>query len=222
MIIRNSLSSAASHIALSVGELFLWKPTLTALRRNTDNCILWIFTISSLFMFSRSRNPLLTFLLSYDVWVTSIIKVNFRFERYWWFCLMNFWNFHTIRVFEVREYITDISTELPCLGDLENPGWLPVQHVMVMVIVSYRFWKFLHHLCFWGKRIIWWHSYWATMGPFNYYVTLFLANFDPPLSQSVTLVRNPPRNVTLVCRPGLKPFMLKKEHIITSKILIIY
>ena len=62
----------------------------------TADCILWIFTISSLFMFSRSRNPLLTFLLSYDVWVTSKIQVNFRFERYWWFCLINFWNFHTI------------------------------------------------------------------------------------------------------------------------------
>ena len=37
-------------------------------------------------MFSKSRNPLLTFLLSYHVWVTSKIQVNFRFERYWWFC----------------------------------------------------------------------------------------------------------------------------------------
>ena len=64
--------------------------------------------------FSKSRNPLLTFLLSYDVWVTSKIQVNFRFERYWWFCLINFWNFHTIHVFEVRESIADISTELPC------------------------------------------------------------------------------------------------------------
>ena len=26
------------------------------------------------------------------------IQVNFRFERYWWVCLMNFWNFHTIHV----------------------------------------------------------------------------------------------------------------------------
>ena len=40
--------------------------------------ILWIFRISSLFMFSRSRNPLLTFLMSYDVWM---IQVNFQFER---------------------------------------------------------------------------------------------------------------------------------------------
>ena len=81
-------------------------------------------------MLSMSRNPLLTFLLSYHVWVTSKIQVNFRFERYWWFCLMNFWNFHTIHVFEVRESIADIFTELPCLGDLENPGRLPVQQVL--------------------------------------------------------------------------------------------
>ena len=75
-------------------------------------------------------NSLLTFLLSYDVWVTWIIKVNFRFERYWWFCLMNFWNFHTIRVSEVRGSIDDISTELPCLGNLENPDKLPVQDLL--------------------------------------------------------------------------------------------
>ena len=61
----------------------------------------------------RSRNPLLTFLLSYHVWVTSKIQVNFRFERYWGLCLINFWNFHTIHVFEVRKSISDIFTELP-------------------------------------------------------------------------------------------------------------
>ena len=81
-------------------------------------------------MLSRSRNPLLTFLLSYDVWVTSKIQVNFRFERYWWFGLLNFWNFHTVHVFKVRESIADISTELPCFGDLENPGRLPVRQVL--------------------------------------------------------------------------------------------
>ena len=31
--------------------------------------------------FSRSRNSFLTFLLSYQVWVTSKIQVNFRFKR---------------------------------------------------------------------------------------------------------------------------------------------
>ena len=43
-------------------------------------------------------------------------------------------------------------------------------------------------------------------GPFNYYVTLFLVNFDPPLPP-VTKCHTgptPPRNVTLVCRPGRK------------------
>ena len=43
---------------------------------------LYIFKISSLFMFSRSGNPLLTFLLSYHVWVTSKIQVNFWFKIY--------------------------------------------------------------------------------------------------------------------------------------------
>ena len=46
----------------------------------TDNCVLWIFTISSVFRFSRLRNPLLTFLLCYHVWVISKISVNFRFK----------------------------------------------------------------------------------------------------------------------------------------------
>ena len=50
--------------------------------RGTDDFVLWIFTISSVFMFLRSRNPLLTFLQSYHVWVTSKIQVNFRFNRY--------------------------------------------------------------------------------------------------------------------------------------------
>ena len=98
--------------------------------------VLWIFTISTIFMSSKSRNPLLTFLLSYHVQVTSKIQVNFRFERYWFAifslltkknCLINCWNFQTIHVFEVRESIADISIELPCLSYLENPGQLPVQ-----------------------------------------------------------------------------------------------
>ena len=89
--------------------------------------VLWISTISTLFMSLKSRNPLLTFLLSYHVWVTSKIQVNFRFERYWWYCLMNCWNFQTIHVFEVRESIADISTELLCVSYLKNLDQLPVQ-----------------------------------------------------------------------------------------------
>ena len=39
----------------------------------------------------------------------------------------------------------------------------------VLVIVSCRFWKFLHYLCFWGQGIQCWHSHWTTMfeGPRN-------------------------------------------------------
>ena len=40
------------------------------------------------------------------------------------------YNFLKFHVFEVRESIADNSTELPCLGDLENPGGLPVQYVL--------------------------------------------------------------------------------------------
>ena len=88
--------------------------------------VLWIFTISTLFMSSKSRNTTLTFLLSYHVWVTSKIQVNFRFERYWWYCHINCWNFQITHVSEVRESIADISTELPCLSYFENLGQLPV------------------------------------------------------------------------------------------------
>ena len=39
--------------------------------RGTDDCVLWNFIISQLYMFSRTGNPLLTFLLSYLLRVTS-------------------------------------------------------------------------------------------------------------------------------------------------------
>ena len=48
----------------------------------TDDCVLYIFEISSLFMFSRSGNSFRIFLLSYHVRVTSKISVNFRYRRY--------------------------------------------------------------------------------------------------------------------------------------------
>ena len=50
----------------------------------------------------------------------------------------------------------------------------------VLVIVSCRFLKFLHHLCFWRQRIIWWHSYWAIMfgRPQNLQVTFWVKRFS--------------------------------------------
>ena len=70
-------------------------------------------------------------------------------------------NFSTIYVFEVNVSISDIPTDLPCLGDLENPDQLPVQEVLM--ILSYKFLKFLHYLCFRGQRIHFWHFYRSTM-----------------------------------------------------------
>ena len=82
-------------------------------------------------------------------------------QRYWWLCLIDFRNFFTIYVFKVKRSIKDISTELPCTDDLENQGQLPVHEVLM--ILSYKFLKFFHCLCFRGWRIHYWCSYWATM-----------------------------------------------------------
>ena len=43
---------------------------------------------------------------------------------------MDFRNFFIPHVFEVKESIFHRFTELPCLGDLENPGQLPVSQVL--------------------------------------------------------------------------------------------
>ena len=43
---------------------------------------------------------------------------------------MDFHNFFGINVFQVKESIRNIPTELPCLSDLENPSQLPVQGVL--------------------------------------------------------------------------------------------
>ena len=36
-------------------------------------------------------------------------------------------------------------------------------YLKVLMIVSYKFLKFLHYLCFRGQRIHFWYSYWTTM-----------------------------------------------------------
>ena len=64
---------------------------------------------------------------------------------------MDVHNFYTAYVFKVEEYISDISTELPCLSDLENPSQLPVREVLM--ILSYEFLKFSHYSCFRGQGI---------------------------------------------------------------------
>ena len=75
--------------------------------------------------------------------------------------LMIVWNFFTIFVFEVKESIADIPTEIPCSGDIENQGQLPVREVLM--ILSCEFSQFFQYSCFWGLGIYCRHSYWATM-----------------------------------------------------------
>ena len=100
----------------------------------TDDCVWWIFEIFSPYMFSRVENPFLIFPLSYYVSVTSKIQVNFRYRGYLKVLMIVsdefFRNFFTIYVFEGGESISDIPIELPCSGNLENPGQLPVQEVL--------------------------------------------------------------------------------------------
>ena len=54
---------------LCLGDLENLVPVQQVLR-GTGNCVLYIFTVSSLFMFLRVRNPFLAFVLSYHVRVT--------------------------------------------------------------------------------------------------------------------------------------------------------
>ena len=64
---------------------------------------------------------------------------------------MDFHNFFSIYVFEVKESIAVIPTELLSSGDPENSGLLPVQEVLM--ILTYEFLKFLHYLGFRGQEI---------------------------------------------------------------------
>ena len=66
--------------------------------------VIWIFTISIMFTFSKSRN-----------------------------------------------LCADISTEQPCLRDLENPSQLPVREVLM--ILSYKFLEFSHYSSFRSQGI---------------------------------------------------------------------
>ena len=83
-------------------------------------------------MFLGSKNPLLIFLQSYHVWVTSKIQVDFRSNTYPEVLVIvscRFLKFLHHLCFEVSQSFDDIPTELLCLGDLKNSGHLLVQEV---------------------------------------------------------------------------------------------
>ena len=98
------------------------------------------------------RNSFLTLLRSFHVWVTWKIHVNFRYRMYSEVLMivpyrLDFHNFFTIYVFEIKESIADIPTMPTCLNDLGNSGQLPVQEelrstvecVLKNFIISSRF-----------------------------------------------------------------------------------
>ena len=65
--------------------------------------------------------------------MTSKFQVNFRFcknSKVLTVDLMDFRNFCTPYAFEVKESISCNFTKLPCSGELENPGQLPVSEVL--------------------------------------------------------------------------------------------
>ena len=136
--------------------MFEWplKSESTSGLKGADDTVLWIVEIFRLFMFSRSGNPLLIFLQSYFVWVTSKIWVNFRFKGTSKVLIIlsdGYHHFFTIYVFEVKKSIVYILTELRCSSGLDNPSQLLVWEVLM--ILSYEFLKFLHYSCFRGQRI---------------------------------------------------------------------
>ena len=94
--------------------------------RGTDDCVLWIFTISSVFMFSRSRNPFLTFLLSYyvsgdleNLGQLSVQEVLIGTDDFvlWIFIISSVFMFSMS-----RNPFLSIPAELPCSGDLDFRG----------------------------------------------------------------------------------------------------
>ena len=95
-----------------------------------------IFTISSVLMFLRSRNPMPTFLLIYHVRVTLKIQVNFRYRRYLKVLMIlsyGFSQFLQYLCFRGQGIHCRHSYELLCLSDLENQGQLPVQGVLMIL-----------------------------------------------------------------------------------------
>ena len=92
-------------------------------------------------MFSRSGNPFLTLLLSYYIWAITSgdlinrgqVKVTPGKNGLAGFAnsvIPNIWIYDSFYVFEGGESIFDIIIELPCFGDLQNQGQLPVQEVL--------------------------------------------------------------------------------------------
>ena len=126
----------------------------------TDNGVLWFFKISSLFVLSRSRDPLLTFLLYMALhatmfgwpWKTRSTYVygsegtRMYTPIYWWLCRMDFQTFFNIYVFEFNEFIADFPAKLSltCLGDSKIQVKFQFRRYSEVLIVFYGFLYYDH------------------------------------------------------------------------------
>ena len=119
-----------------------------------EGTINWV-SISVIFpflAFYMSRKLFVVVSQSYSVWVTSKIQVSFRYCRNLRELkigsLVYFLNFFIPFVFEVKKSIFRSFTKFPCLGELENPGQLPILQILQGTDdqVSYVFSQFLHSL----------------------------------------------------------------------------
>ena len=115
-------------------------------------------------MFSKSRNPLLIFLLSYHVWVTSKIQVNFQFDRYWWFCFNGvclnpdksesilFGTHHCLRTFpaippfKISGTEIKLSDNITSLGIIMDSKLLFNAHVTALCKACYFHFRSIRHI----------------------------------------------------------------------------
>ena len=99
-------------------------------------------------MFLRSRSPLPTFLLSYHVWVTSKIQVNFRFNRYSKVLVIGSYRFSVSSLFMFSRSKNPFLTLLVSYHVWKIPKIQVNSRFKriseVLIILSYEFLKFLH------------------------------------------------------------------------------
>ena len=98
----------------------------------TDDCVLSILVISSLFTFSRSQNPFpLFFKATIFEWPRKSRSTSGLggTQGYWWLGLTVFRNFSIPNIFGVKKPIPRCFSKLLCPSDPKNLGKLPVSEV---------------------------------------------------------------------------------------------
>ena len=104
--VEESIFVSFTKLVLCSGDLEnLDQLPVSQVLKGTDDCVLWIFVISSFPTFLRSKNLFLKVLQSWHVWMTSEIQVNFPIAGARGHCFMDFRNLFIFFVFEVKASI---------------------------------------------------------------------------------------------------------------------